>query len=544
MKNFLLIFFFSVPLLSFSQSPAPAEIPVKPFSYMPYKDYQPCNDTLRVLWFKKVVDIGMGLPEWMPVRSHNDNVVFEGTIIKTPATVEVNTHVSQVDMPLYHYTHDFTFNAIPDEHPDNRCRNLLCTIVEEKTEFGFTGTDTTEQEYMHLEWESGLAQSAKNNPCSELNRKGHSCGFFSAGHERRDTLWNWPTIGDWVHAEGLWIFDRGHPPADAEIHPIRFLAVRRQLPEKINHPEKTNQPIWATRLDIFANGDGGALYNNRPDKPSFAHSVKMGEKNYHLDVRSVLPAPSETAQLKFIEITRKGNTFNFPIQLNQVENERGEKVLSVHIPWKGHADTLVLAKTIYLYWNEGDGKPVNFKIHTYTVLLDEIHFKNRKEFFSRHEMRIFAEAGGQWLFVNDFFGKKDILNGGLGKSYRKRWKLDFSFTVNVPEGVEFRVFAGGWECDGFEERMGSLSDPYLPCSPATKKALNRKLNIVSPLRFKGCLSDMIGEVHDFYSPESLTVPLQTESLSKGDDYEDLCICNKDIQNGMMSLKYRIEKTDE
>ena len=58
--------------------------------------------------------------------------------------------------------------------------------------------------------------------------------FFTSGHERKDIIWNWPTYGDWVHVEGLWVWDRSHPPEKTEIHPARFIAIRRSLPTKIS----------------------------------------------------------------------------------------------------------------------------------------------------------------------------------------------------------------------------------------------------------------------------------------------------------------------
>src|SRR6266566_7327196 len=46
-------------------------------------------------------------------------------------------------------------------------------------------------------------------------------------HQRREVIWNWPTLSDRVHVEGLWIWDRGHPPADTEIHSPRLVAIQR-----------------------------------------------------------------------------------------------------------------------------------------------------------------------------------------------------------------------------------------------------------------------------------------------------------------------------
>ena len=540
--QFSLLFFiiFLVPQ-ALPQTP-PLSIPEKPFSYRPYRDFEPCYDTLKFLGYKRVIEVSLGLPSWKPVTGHEDVAIFEGTVIKTPNTSHINTKVSQEDMPLYHYTHDFTFNAIPDEYPDNRCSNLLCAQVIEKNQDGVISPDTLYQRFLHLEWETGLGMANKKNPCRELNLDGKSCGFFSVGHERGDTIWNWPTIGDWVHVEGLWVFDRGHPPAYTEIHPMRFIGIRRSLPEKINHPNKPGEKIWATRVDVYANGDGGALYNNtyRTEENKFVHPVKMGAKDYTFSVKPLIPQPTTDAHLRFVEVTQKGNTFSSDTKLLSEKNGEGAPSLNVTIPWKGQPDSLVLAKTIYLYWDAGNGKPEGYSVTTYKVTLLEIRFRNRKEFFTPHEMRAFANVGDKWFFLNELFGK-DFLRNGMGSSYKKRWKLNLIFYVDVPYNGEFRVHAGSWEDDGIEKRMGWLFDPFSPCTKETKKNFKKQLMIVSPLRFRGCLNDLMGEVHDFYTPQLIGKSFETESLSKGEPFEDLCICNKDLQNDMFSLKYKIEK---
>ena len=58
------------------------------------------------------------------------------------------------------------------------------------------------QEHMEVEWESGVGADNNSNPCHTANEAGNSCGFFSAGHRRRELFWHWPTVGDHVHVEG------------------------------------------------------------------------------------------------------------------------------------------------------------------------------------------------------------------------------------------------------------------------------------------------------------------------------------------------------
>src|SRR5207249_4478281 len=110
-------------------------------------------------------------------------------------------HVSFEDVPFTHYTHDFCFHVRPDATPDNRFTNLLGIQVDPKTK------KETQQPTIEVEWECGLAASNDGNICAPLNRKGDSAGFYSAGHKRREVLWNWPTANDWVHVVGQWLWD-------------------------------------------------------------------------------------------------------------------------------------------------------------------------------------------------------------------------------------------------------------------------------------------------------------------------------------------------
>ncbi|MEM7039573.1 MAG: hypothetical protein AAF570_21550, partial [Bacteroidota bacterium] len=219
-------------LLLAASATAQVTIPEAPLSSTADDDCLPCKDTVRVLFFKKIFDISLLLPEWKPVVDPHHVAVLEGTVAPHSPTY-MSCHVSSVDYSAYHYTHDFGF----DVRPDPAYRGILATRIwtgeEEDCPKHVTGPDTLQDETLHVEWESGVAQGNKGNVCMEANRRGESCGFFSAGHQRKEAFWNWPTLGDWVHLEGQWIWDRGHPPARTEIHPIRFCAVRRKFPDRI-----------------------------------------------------------------------------------------------------------------------------------------------------------------------------------------------------------------------------------------------------------------------------------------------------------------------
>ena len=240
-----------------------------------------------------MVDLRPMLPGWRPIVSHDTSVILEGLVLPIeghdgPGWIP---HVSWQDLPLYHYTHDIGFNVWPDKG----YRNLMSRYVSvSHDENGSEIRDTVVRKFVHCEWETGLAAGNKGNPASAKTRSGNSFGFASKGHERYDVIWNWPTIDDWVHLEGLWVWDRGHPPARSEVHPIRFMAIRRNLPEYV---KVDSSRFAATRVDIFANGDGSPFYNNW-DTASYVHKVEMSSKNYAFTVKNTLEGP-KNAELKY-----------------------------------------------------------------------------------------------------------------------------------------------------------------------------------------------------------------------------------------------------
>ncbi|HHG84242.1 MAG TPA: hypothetical protein ENJ82_05780, partial [Bacteroidetes bacterium] len=423
------------------------DIPYQPFSTLANAGCEPCKDTLKFLFIKRVYDIGLLIPEWKPVVNPHYVAVLEGEVVRPPGKYN-SGHVSPVDYSAYHYTHDFGFDVQPDSAYTGVLARRVYSGMEQEVVDPVQGKvmlrqgqpDTVLQTTIHVEWESGLGAGNKGNPCTQANCAGNSGGFFSGGHRAREALWNWPTIGDWVHLEGQWIWDRGHPPARTEIHPIRFCAVRRHLPDRIVVAEAQ---VFATRIDIFASGDGGALNNNRAEQPGFVLPVHMSDKDYAVQVRPVLPRPSAKAQLRYRIIKRAGDNHPIPLEI-QIVNSGGETALDIHLPWKGQADTLLCARSIYMWWDEGNGLAEDYKIFTYQIHFQQLRFHQRKEFSSRSEYRMFFEVGGQWFFLNEFETVSDILHGGHGKTYHKHWKMGQTLLVHVPQDQQFRVHLGGW----------------------------------------------------------------------------------------------------
>ncbi|MCG3165708.1 MAG: hypothetical protein POELPBGB_01483 [Bacteroidia bacterium] len=490
---------------------------------------KPCFDTIRPIPFvKQVHDIGLMFPTWRPVVGYDSVSVLEGMIEEELG----RPSVSAGDLPVYHYTHDITWNL----NPDKNYRHFLSYDIIKKPD----GTiDTVRNTTIHIEWETGLAQSNKGNMCTELNRQGKSCGFYSAGHERGDVIWNWPTLGDWVHVEGLRVWDRGHPPAGTEIHPARLIATRRNLPARINM-DSTNK--YATRIDIFASGDGGAFDNNRTNQPNFVRKVKMSSKDYVFIVKQTLPKPSATALLKYAVKDRKGNSFT--ASATYTTNSK-EGTITIKIPWKSASvsDEAIFAQSVYLYWDEGTGVPADYKIDEVTVTLNELRFDRFHEALGKAEIRVFLDIGGNYLFLNEFANVADIMNDGLGKTRRKNWNFNIPFTVYVPHDKKFRVAAHGFEADGIDKLFGHIVDNYSPCTPATKKMINNMMIDLAPVGIGGCLDDPLGNAIRFHTATEFPGKYMDFVVrSDGGYHEDGCPCASFSPKNIMSIGYRVEKT--
>jgi len=501
----------------------------------------PCMDTLKVYGFKHIADISLILPSWRPVVNHDTVAVLEGLIMPIEGHEGYKfgvPHVSFEDLPIYHYTHDFSFNVFPDEG----YRNLLSRYIKiSKDSLGNEKRDTVVRDWVHCEWESGLAAGNRGNKHSKVCRKGGSAGFATAGHERYDVIWNWPTAGDWVHVEGLWIWDRGHPPAKTEIHPMRLIATRRNLPDKIE--SENEDSVFATRIDIYANGDGSAFYNNQ-DTGNWAHPVKMSSKDYKFNILHTLPRPSETAQLKFKLINQKGNSFHGKTDIT-VFNTPDSAGASVTIPWSTLElpDTLVYGKTLFLYWDEGNGVANNYQIHTYVVNLEKLKIRRLSEIFflTPAELRMFAEVGGRYIFLNEFVSNsKDILRSGLGRTIKRHWKINKSFTVHVPEDSSFRVYAGGWEADGVDKVMGHIIDQESECTSDLKNRINNLMLDPTPVGYGGCEDDNMGESIIYHSPLELQSNNHFIVSGEGKSYKENCPLGHRTPVDFHRLEYSIE----
>lgn len=537
MRVIPIAFLLAIQFSAFAQDPFTYPDNLR-FSTEADEGYYPCWDTMKVYMFKNVIDLRLILPAWRPVLNHDSVSILEGQIMPIPGHEGYKfgvPHVSFEDLPLYHYTHDFSFNVFPDEG----YRNLLSRYIKiSKDEDGNEVKDTVVRDWVHCEWESGLAAGNRGNKHKDACEVGGTAGFATAGHERYDIIWNWPTAGDWVHVEGLWIWDRGHPPAKTEIHPMRFMATRRNLPDKIR--SERGDSVFATRVDLYANGDGSAFYNNQ-DTGAWAHPVKMSSKDYSFNVKQTLPRPSENSNLKYKLLTQKGNSYTGTIRVETSDSGTA----NVFIPWKsaGFADTLTLGQTLYLYWDEGNGTHADYPIKTYSVDFKSFKVRRLSEpVLGRAELRVFMEVGGQYIFFNEFAtNQKNVLNKGIGKTYRRKWKINNSFTVHLPEDREFRVYVGGWEADGAEKIMGHIIDQYSDCTSDLKNRINDLMLDPSPMGYNGCEDDNFGEAIMFHSVS--TINQNSSFLIKGDGkpYRENCPFGKHNPVDFHRLEYSVRE---
>ncbi|MDB5282060.1 MAG: hypothetical protein JWO06_1135 [Bacteroidota bacterium] len=497
----------------------------------------PCRDTFSFIQLHSSYDIGVILPSWMPVIDKNYVAILEGKVTYNLVNGTDGPHISEEDLPFYHYSHDMDFNIVPDKTDDNRFTNLLPYLVYKKEK----GNDTVMHSTIGCEWECGMATNNRINPLQADNDAGRSGGFFSAGHEMGDLIWNWPCPGDWAHVEGNYSWDRGHPPSEAEIHPPRFTAFKRVLLDRIIIGDSSVK--FATRVDIFASGDGGALMNNRYNSPAFVKRVNMSSKDYEFTVKLDVPRPSAKAHMRFAMIKHKGDDFSTS---EIIEPNEDSGTVNIIIPWKtkNANDLEIYARTIYLYWDEGSGASAAYPVDIYKVKLNKIHFRHLDEILSKAEVRLFVNVGSEWIFMNDFFAKKGkVLSKGLGKTFKHTWNLNNEFTVYVPRGKSFRVYMNGWEADGIDLLFGNLLDPGSLCNRKTKRFFKNSIFSFGKMWMKGCMDDSYGETSKLHGYDNLGKTDHITNSPQSGMNDDPCPGSKYPLKDRVFLTYTIEKVN-
>jgi hypothetical protein len=362
----------------------------------------------------------------------------------------------------------------------------------------------------------------------------------------------WPTPGDRVHVEGLWIWDRGHPPALTEIHPPRLVATQRQLLSTVNPDPSKFSLSYGTEIDVFASGDTGAFYNNRPGQPAFVQKVPMNIRDYTFTMNHIVPKPSPTSQLKWSVVRAPGDTFPG----NPTITASGANGVQVTVPWRstGVPDTAVFARTIHLYWDGGgavNGVGPGYKPNTYRVTLENVKVNDDEDPlpFNDGEYRLFTNVGSDWFFLNEIPRVPNILGGSEGATYGdfasgESSVINKPFLVHVPPGSgTFRVHADGWEADGIDNVMGRLIDQNHARDATLKNALNNIMFSYS-LGLNGCRDDPVGIVNRVYSAATANAAAGQviRAPSQGPIFtEDPC--GNTNPNNDYVLQFRIDKVD-
>jgi hypothetical protein len=430
--------------------------------------------------------------------------------------------------------------------------------------------------------------------------------FYSAGHKRRQIIWNWPTVGDHIHVQGLLNWDRGHPPAATEIHPPRLVAITRHLPAVVErclsdrlrlsslmstlrdletapprfrsdqvpqlcerrleqiqewhqrHDREIEEieqrlrlqechgSVLATRVDVFASGDGGALWNNR-QLHEFVMPVSMADRDYRFNVTNKIEKPHPNAKLKWHVEVRPGDSFG--VQPEIIPD--GEQGIRINIPWgsRNIDKRAILARTIYIFWDVELDELKLDAWNKFKVILDKLVIRKTHDASPQRdgEYRIFAEVAGNWVFLNDFAEAANVIKGGLGDSEEnKTVELDLVFTVYVPPGHQFRVHASGWEADGADLLFGDLHNPRAPCTESLKDWLNTHL-FNEDAYLSGCLDDPTGEINSFYSEGNqfgnrLLNHVDPSKAPGPDPYKIVKDpCGDTFQFGSFQLYYRTEE---
>ena len=496
-----------------------------------------CTITLDRFANLQSAEVGLLFPAWKPVNdpANRNLAVLEGTV----TDAEVAWH----DVPISHYTHDMIFKVQPDPTPDNRYTNLLGIQIDPKT-----GKRSQQQE-IEVEWESGLGAANAGNPFTPLNQAGQSGGFFSAGHQRGEVLSFWPTKGDRVHVEGLWVWDRGHPPAKTEIHPPRLVATQRH---SISTPGLTQS--YSTEIDIYASGDTGAYYNNRLGVPAFVQKVPMNIRDYAFTMNHIIPKPSTTSQLKWEVMKSPGDTFPG----NPIITASGPNDVRITLPWSsaGAPNNAVFARTIYLYWEGGgavNGVAPIYKPSSYQVELQNIKVNDDEDAapFSDGEYRLFANVGSEWFFLNEIPRVSNILDEGFGDvEPGESFAINKRFLVTLPPGGapgapedKFRVHTDGWEADGVDTVMGRLIDQSRACDKALANALNDIMFSYS-VGYHGCRDDPVGIINREYSATmaNAVAGKAIRTPSQGPLFEE-DPCGNSNPNSDYFLQYTIKRQD-
>jgi len=139
----------------------------------------------------------------------------------------------------------------------------------------------------------------------------------------------------------------------------------------------------ALRLDLFANGDGSAFYNNLPNQPDFVFPVQMNQKDYQIYVE----LPDYLQNIDFEVIIQNGSGHTSAASCKVIK--LNPKQIFVSVPWKtlNLPNTDKFHQTIFLVpKNQNDTQ----EFEKIIVKLTQIKRRKSVDFFRKPQLRIFA----------------------------------------------------------------------------------------------------------------------------------------------------------
>ncbi len=301
-------------------------------------------------------------PEWVAVDyamegEKEQYAVAQGTIL--------NTHVSYTDWPATHVSHDQNFFVALDP----LYTGLYSASSTEKFE---------DKSVMEMEWDTSVF------PYSF-----------------------WPAPGDRVWMKGRWIFDCGHPPYHAEIHPPKFTAFTRTEPV-IFTGDKI--PVLANKTVMFSGNDG--VYYKFDAHEDVAFDVPALKK----------PSPDAVFHAEILE-----KPFGGPDpKLTPVPDAKNPKYVHVVYPLKEQPANKMFGAVIASGWREAKSKTgfVQFKITFDSITLLNDHYSDKKK---PAYWRLWMDVNGNWM---------ELLGGAMKSVQVKNGdtlKLNKSVVVTLPE---------------------------------------------------------------------------------------------------------------
>lgn len=271
------------------------------------------------------------LPSWVSVEPSDAPQIAEG-LVKV-------SHVSRMDMPAYHTSHDQNFDVALD--PAYAGLYSDADVSEAESEAGES------REEMEMEW--------------EIN-------YFPPEF--------WPVAGDRVWMMGRWIFDCGHPPYRTEIHPPRAVAFTR--PEPIFFAGDT-RPSLASMTSIYVHGLGG--YYRSP----------VANRTYEFDV-ILPPRPSVNASLRTQVLA---TPFGGPVPILKPLPGQNKVHVIYPLDLKDPDPRRKFAAILACGWHEPVASQT-FRTLEVTVDSIQIHHSHDPD---AGEWRLFLRVGSHWFEV-------------------------------------------------------------------------------------------------------------------------------------------------